>query len=333
MHNHLLVVIVSFGLIFVVSAALALGLSLTLKSDGPPPWRGHGQLTAMLLISNFIIVPALFIGLGAIIHFAPQVKMAIVALALCAGAPFIPWLVSLAKGNVAYSGFATVLLTVGTIILMPLLLPPFLRALHTGASPSIWLVLWPMLLFILLPFLVGVVIRARYPDLAMQIAPWLGPVSATFLLVHVTLFIGYSWSSFLSIAGAGQMLFTLAFPIAGMLIGYVLSPPYILSPMRPADSHRGTKVVSAVSVAQQNTGAVICCAIFALGKYLVAGDYMLLGAVITIIVVAVAMAELGARFAKHQKEAPAPGQAPAVPTATPDPPKADPVGTPTPAHA
>jgi predicted Na+-dependent transporter len=170
------------------------------------------------------------------------------------------------------------------------------------ASPSIWLVLWPMLLFILLPLVAGVLIRARYPELAMQIMPWLGPVSATFLLVHVTLFIGYSWSSFLSIAGAGQMVFTLAFPIAGMLIGYVLSPPYILSPMRPADSHRGTKIVSAVSVAQQNTGAVICCVVFALGKYLVAGDYMLLGAIVTIIVVAAAMAELLPQSARSEPE-------------------------------
>ena len=68
------------------------------------------------------------------------------------------------------------------------------------------------------------------------------------------------------------MVFTFAFPIIGMLVGFLLSPPYVLSPDPPADPHRGTKIVSAVAVAQQNTGAVICTAIFALGTYIVAGD-------------------------------------------------------------
>ena len=70
-----------------------------------------------------------------------------------------------------------------------------------------------------------------------------------------------------------------------MLVGYLLSPPYILSPVPAADPHRGSKIVSVVAVAQQNTGAVICCAIFAFGKYTVAGDMMLLGAIMTIVVV------------------------------------------------
>lgn len=116
MHNALLLVIVSFGLLFTGMAALAMGLSLSLKSPAPPPWRGRGQLTVMLLLSNFVVMPALFIGLAAIISFNPQVKMAIVALSLMAGAPFIPWLVSLAKGNLAYSGFSALLLTLVTFI-------------------------------------------------------------------------------------------------------------------------------------------------------------------------------------------------------------------------
>ena len=57
--------------------------------------------------------------------------------------------------------------------------------------------------------------------------------------------------------------------------------------------------MSVVEVAQQNTGAVICCAIFAFGNYVVAGDYLLLGAITTIIVVTAVMAEIGARFEKQ----------------------------------
>ena len=103
----LVIVIVAFGLLFVVTAALAQGLSSTGQSLGQP-LRAHQQLNVMLLISNFIMLPAILIGLAAVIPFDKQVKMAIIALALCAGAPFIPWLVSLAKGNIAYSAAADV---------------------------------------------------------------------------------------------------------------------------------------------------------------------------------------------------------------------------------
>jgi BASS family bile acid:Na+ symporter len=290
----LLLVIVTFGLTFVVAASLAMGFSTTLP--GLRQGLGaHAQLSVMLLISNFVVVPALVIGLAAIVHFNLQVKMAIIVLGITAGAPFIPWLVSKGRGDIAYSALACLGLLLVTLIVVPFALPPLLRLLNTGASPSVWSVAWPLLLFILLPLVIGIVGRARYPELVAEVGPWLGPISITFLVVHVCLYIGYSWSEFLSLAGGGQIAFTLVFPVAGLLIGYLLSPPYVLSPIPAADPQRATKVVSAVAVAQQNTGVVICCAIVPLGKYLVAGDYILLGAIVTIVVVLLVMLEVGKR--------------------------------------
>jgi len=305
--DPLLVVIISFGLIFVVTASLGQGLGITRQSVWAP-LRAHSQLNVMMLISTFILLPAVLIGLAALLPFTNQVKMAIVVLAVCGGAPFVPWLVSLAKGNVAYSVAATDLLLLATFIVLPLAVPPLVNALVKGADISTWKVLWPLLLFMLLPLVVGIVIRARSLSLTMALGSWLGPVSLAFLAAHIVLFISYSWADFLSIAGYGQMAFALVFPVIGLLVGWMLSPPYVLTPVPAADPHRGSKIVSMVAVAQQNTGAVICCAIFAFGKYTVAGDMMLLGAIVTIVIVMLFMAELGARFEKKQGLAPAPPQ-------------------------
>jgi BASS family bile acid:Na+ symporter len=301
--DPLLLVIVSFGLIFVVTASLGQGLGVTRQSMAAP-LRAHSQLNVMLVLSTFILVPAVMIGLAALLPFHNQVKMAIIVLGICGGAPFVPWLVSLAKGNIAYSAAATTMLLVGTFVVLPLAVPPLQDLLDTGADISVWRVAWPMLVFMLLPFVIGIVIRARSLSLTMALGAWLGPLSITFLVAHIVLFISYSWQDFLSLAGYGQMAFALAFPLVGMLVGYLLSPPYVLSPTPVADPHRGSKIVSSVAVAQQNTGAVICCAIFAFGKYTVAGDYMLLGAIVTILVVTLVMAELGARFERKQAVAP-----------------------------
>ncbi len=303
--DPLLVVIVTFGLIFVVTASLGQGFAMT--TEGFWDTLGaKGQLNVMLLISNFVVMPALLIGLASLIDFDPQVKMGIVVLAVTAGAPFIPWLVSRGKGDVAYSAVVSFGLTLVTIVVLPLAMPPLLRALDTGASPSVWTVAWPLLLFILLPLVVGMVCRARYPEIVTEVGPWLGPLSITFLAVHISLYIGYSWHEFLSLTGGGDLAFALALPLAGLLVGYLLSPPYVLSPVPPAHPQRGAKIVSSVSVAQQNTGAVICCLIFPLGEYVVAGDYALLGAGGTIIVVLAVMLELGKRFMEKHATVPAP---------------------------
>ncbi len=296
--DPLLVVIISFGLLFVVLASLGNGLSVTAQSIRTP-LKGRQQSNVMLLLANFVFMPVVLIGLAAILPFPPQVKMAIVVLAINAGAPFIPWLVSLGKGDLAYSSSAVIILIVGTVIILPLAMPLMLNLLGTGATPSTWDVFWPLLLFMVLPLLIGMFIRARYLKLAMDIGPYLGPISITFLVVHIVLFLGYSWADVVSLFGGGVLLFALVFPLAGMLIGYLLSPPYALSPVRPADPQRGTKIVSVVAVAQQNTQAAICCAIFPLGIYTVAGDFILVGAITTIIVVMLTMAELGKRYEKH----------------------------------
>ena len=303
-----LIVIITFGLIFVVSASLANGLSITVQSV-VGPMKGHTQLNVMLLISNFIVLPALVIGLTAIIGQDAQVKMALAVLGMTAGAPFIPWLVSLAKGNLGYSVGAVILLTLATFVVLPLLLPWVLSVLGTGATPSAWLILWPMLLFMALPLAIGMVIRARLPELAAQGAQWLGPISLTFLTVHILLFLAYTWNLVVALPAVPVLVAALGLPLAGMLVGYLLSPPYVLSPVPAANPHRGTKIVSAVAVAQQNTGAVICLAIFGLGKYTAAGDVMLIGAIMTIIVVMLTMAELGARFERSKVPSAAPQDA------------------------
>src|SRR5262249_54561485 len=111
--NPLLVVIVTFGLIFVVTASLGQGFSIA-PGAGKGALAAHRQLNVMLLISNFVLMPALMIGLASLIDFNPQVKMAIIVLAITAGSPFIPWLVVRGKGDLGYSVAVSVGLTVVT---------------------------------------------------------------------------------------------------------------------------------------------------------------------------------------------------------------------------
>lgn len=140
--NALLVVIVTFGLIFVVTSSLAQGFSMTTEMFGKT-LRAQGQRNVMLLLSNFIVPPALMIGLASLIDFNPQVKMGIIVLSITAGSPFIPWLVARAKADLPYSAVVSFGLLIVTVVVVPLALPRFcarstpVRLPRCGSRPGL----------------------------------------------------------------------------------------------------------------------------------------------------------------------------------------------------
>ena len=121
--DPLLIVIISFGLIFVVTASLGNGLSITLESVRGP-LQAHKQLNVMLVIEQTSIVLPVFYRTGS---HAPSLERQSQDGDYCfrleRGAPFIPWLVSLAKGDLAYSSSAVILVTLGTFVVLRLALP------------------------------------------------------------------------------------------------------------------------------------------------------------------------------------------------------------------
>jgi len=172
--------IVAFGLLFVVAAALANGLSVT-PAMMWMPLKKNAQLSIFTLIGNFIVLPAIVIGFLLAVDLGPNMKIAFGLLALVAGAPFVAWMTSLGKGNIGYGAAMSFMLMICTIVIMPLLLPTELRWMDAGVHVSSWTLFKPILLFLLLPLVIGMLVRWRHPDAAMKFATYLGPLSVMFL--------------------------------------------------------------------------------------------------------------------------------------------------------
>ena len=221
----------------------------------------------MALIANFIIVPALTLGFLLAFDFNTQATIAFALLCLVAGAPFVAWMTSLDSGDIPYGASASFMLMIGTIIIMPLALPNLLDVLDTNVELSRWKLLWPILLFLVVPLVVGLVIRARFPKAAIAGASWLGPISLAALAVHICLMFAAYWDDFIDEFGTGEIAFTIAFPIVCLLIGLVLCPPYVLNPMKPADPQSHLKLSQMIATGQKGSQPLICSLIFALGHY------------------------------------------------------------------
>ncbi len=186
MADALTILIVTFGLLFVVGHMLAMGLSLTPRMIIEP--LRDLKLLFLTFLANFIILPAVVIGLTSVLPLPEDVAVGMTILALSAGAPFVPKLAKIAKGDVALSVGLMTALMVGTVVIVPLVLPFIL----TGTTMSPWDVAKPLVVLMLLPLGIGLVLRRFFETLAEDAAKILNRVSSASLIILTFLFIfGY----------------------------------------------------------------------------------------------------------------------------------------------
>src|SRR5674476_1367532 len=107
MADDIFIVIATFGVVFVITAAMLQGLITTvdLLRAG---FKGRRQSQVLVLLARFIVLPLVLVGLAAIVQLGPtgsgpQVDMAVCVIVLTAGPPFIPAIAKLAHGDLPYA--------------------------------------------------------------------------------------------------------------------------------------------------------------------------------------------------------------------------------------
>lgn len=242
--------ITAFGLLFVIGNSLGLGLKLQIGQMLAEFFR-QWRLAALVLLINFVILPALIIGFAAIVDIPADIKIGYCIVALAAGAPFAPMLTRVAKGDVSTSTTLFVVLVVVTTVVVPLALSPAVSAL-VPAVPRvpIWSVAWPLLVFLLLPLLIGCLLRLRYPAAQNGERPLL-LISLTCLLLYGNVFIVANWDGFVSAWGSGTYLAAVAVPIFGIALGSLISR-----------KNPGARHASIITTAQRSIGGAIIVTIF-----------------------------------------------------------------------
>ena len=118
-------------LVFVISSMLAMGLSLTSGNCGAVR---NVRLVLLALLANFVLMPLGAFGIARLLQLKEPLAAGLIVLGAAAGAPFLPKLAALAKGNMAFSVGLMVLLMVLTVGYMPLVLPMLLEGVTVDAA-------------------------------------------------------------------------------------------------------------------------------------------------------------------------------------------------------
>ena len=97
--------------------------------------------------------------------------------------------------------------TIGTVIFLPLLVPFLIK----GLTVSVWGLAKPLLIMVLLPLIVGFIIKVKKEAFANKIGPIIKKIGTLFLLITAVMTFWLYWEEMLSAIGSyavgAQVLF------------------------------------------------------------------------------------------------------------------------------
>lgn len=233
-------------LVFVVACMATAGLGLGVR-DVVAPLR-RTRLVVLALIANFVATPAIAWAVAAAFGLEQPHATGLVLLGSAAGAPFLPKLAELARGDVAFSVGLMLLLTVGSAVFLPVALP----MLMPGLSAEPWLILRPILVTMLFPLGLGMLVRnwsARWADRIRRPIGWISNVS---VIIAVVLLVGLNVRAMIDTLGSGAVAAALVLVLGTAVFGYALGGP---SPATRSVLGLGTgqrNVAAALTVASEN---------------------------------------------------------------------------------
>ena len=225
---------------FVVSSMLAMGAALTVSQIFDP--LRNARLVLLALVANFVLMPLGAFALAKILWLDEPLGVGLLLLGCAAGAPFLPKLAQLAKGNLPFGVGAMVLLMVITVAYLPIVLPLLLP----GVTVNPVKIAQSLVLLMLLPLAIGLFVKARYDATAARVKPpldWLSNVSLILLIVLITV---VNFDKVLQVFGTRGILAGLLFIALGFCIGWMLGGP-----------GNDTRPVLALATAQRNIAAAL----------------------------------------------------------------------------
>lgn len=206
--------------LYSVSNLLSLGIELNLKETIRS--LKSFRLIILTLFWGWVVCPALAYMITKILPMQPSIATGLLITSIAPVAPFFPILVRNARADVNFSAAFMPLAMVATVVLMPLFVP----FMMPGLELSIWALAKPLLFLILIPMMMGILIRIYTTRLADKIFPAIKMTAGiTTILSLVSVLLIY-YAEFIKVLGSyailGQVLLTIGILLMTYYIGFGL---------------------------------------------------------------------------------------------------------------
>jgi bile acid:Na+ symporter, BASS family len=190
---------------FVVSSMLAMGTGLTV-GEIVAALRNH-RLIMVALLANFVLMPLGALTLAKVLWLDEPLGVGLLLLGCSAGAPFLPKLAQLSRGNLPFAVGAMVLLMIITVGYLPIVLPLLLPEVTVNPAK----IAQSLIVLMLLPLGVGLFVKARHGRLSACIKPFFDRLSSISLVLLILLISIVNFDKVLQVFGTRGILAGLLF--------------------------------------------------------------------------------------------------------------------------
>ena len=203
--------------VFTVANLAAMGLELNVREAAKAFW--NPRFVVLTLIWGWVAGPAIAWLITRTLPLQDAHAAGLLLISLAPTAPFFPLLVRKARGDMSFAAAFMLLTTVGTVVLLPLMAPALIKGLTVDA----WSLAKPLLTMVLLPLVLGIVLKVRAETLADKLFPVVKKIGGIFLLITLVMTLWLYGSDMLgaigSFAPGAQVLFFIVITALSYMIG------------------------------------------------------------------------------------------------------------------
>lgn len=172
------------------------------------------KFLALVLVWGWIIGPVIGYLITLIIPLAEPFAVVLLLTSLAPCAPFLPPMVGRARGDLVFTGAFIPVVAVGTVVFMPLMAPLLIKGLSINALA----LAKPLIITVLIPMLIGALIRTYAAPLASKIFKPVKQLAGLSTLLTVILCIVLYGKPMLNTAGSFALLSMTLFML---LMGFI----------------------------------------------------------------------------------------------------------------
>lgn len=209
----------------IVLALIMLGIALDTSPSDFKAVARHPKPFVIAILAQMLLLPAVTFLLTLVLPVTASMALGMILVASCPPGNISQVLTHRAGGNVALSVSMTAVANPLYIFFLPLSVA-FWGSLHPGARSLLQIVAlnpWEMLrdifLIIGLPFIVGLLLRARFPRFAKKVQPFVKWFSLLALVAFIVIALIGNWAIFISVLGIIVLVVTIHDGVA-LAIGY-----------------------------------------------------------------------------------------------------------------
>jgi predicted Na+-dependent transporter len=202
---------------FMVGNLAAIGLELEFRAALAPLHNLRFVIVVMAL--DWVLGPAFAWALARVVPMAEPYALGLDLIGLAPAAPFLPMMVRRAGGDLAYAACFMLVAAVGTVIFMPIALP----ILEPGLAVSAWTVARPLILLLLVPLLIGLLVKASMPAVAGRLYRVVKRLADLATLAMLAAIVVLYWRGFVGAIGSYAIATQLLYAIGATVGSYLLS--------------------------------------------------------------------------------------------------------------